>query len=269
MIHSAHCSGGWERPLSTAKVIGWQVEHLRLTAFLAAPLTSAPEWWAGVVGEEPAARTSHPRESRWEEAGPLTFGGSKAELLLRANPIRVDWRLRPIVPEATDLTTIPSLGDFTTASKGFVELLQAWVSRSPAINRLALGVTAFGPEDSYEQAVDSLDRYLPFHAEPSDRDIIFRINRRTEIEMNHSTLVLNRLQTWSIGEAGTLLIALPPQELESRFTARSILRRVELDINNVPGSEPLPEEIKAGLLAVLLDEARHMMDRQEEQNAPT
>lgn len=124
----------------------WQVENLRLTAFLPVESNAEPsKWWMDLIGYPPESVLSRPKAGRHQEVGP--FEGRK--LLLQVQPERVDWLFVPAVEaseEAEDaLETKPSAGPFPDALDSFMKVAMAWLKVSPEVTRLAFGAVLFQP----------------------------------------------------------------------------------------------------------------------------
>lgn len=229
----------------------WQVESLRLTAFLSAPLPAVPEtWWSELAGQPPDSQNTRPKEGRWQFDGAVTNPDlSNALLILRGENQRLDWLLQPApLAEEGRPPDIESayVGYFPPAMTAFVGLIGSWLATaSIEISRLAFGVTLRLPIDSRELGYSVLSELLPFPLDPNSTDFLYRINHPVQSESLGDGTILNRLSTWAVVQIDTLVLSVSGGHAGTeRLSKRGqpfYACRLEFDINTAadrPGAIP-------------------------------
>lgn len=212
----------------------WQAEILRLTAFPSpAAQLGEPTWWKDLVGEPPETKISQPRTGGQQEEGP--FEGRK--LVLRVEPIRIDWLFTPIDDRAQEFESIPTTGSFPESLQIFLQLMLRWfeLATCPPVQRLAFGATVLLPVENQQIGYRQISAYLPFQLDPEgSSDFSYQINRPRDSTSGISGLRINRLSKWSLVRVTMGALALGPAFVG--YSARRIhhVCRLELDINTVP-----------------------------------
>ena len=174
---------------------GWQVQSLRLTTFLLAPLDPnvAATLWKTAVGIEPEFDDSRPREAMRHQAGP--FEG--AYLGIVVTPGRVDWMM---VPRVVQNEPPPAyFGRLATVMNTFIKAGQQWLCiGSPAVNRLAVGAVLLDPSPTVSAAYHKLNGLLKeVHVVPDrSSDFLYQINWPLKSNVLKE-LKLNRVTRWS------------------------------------------------------------------------
>ena len=234
----------------------WQVEALRLTAFVPPDAAPAPEsWWAELTGQPPERQVSRPREGQWETDGPLARPDlGAARLVLTTKRGRVEWLLVPELASEGWPVDIESahLGPLSDALPAFSQMMRGWfLVASLDMTRLALGATLRFPVETREAAYSVISRYLPFSLPPASSDFLYRINRpRPSTSLGDDTTI-NRLATWAVIRVEALRIAVPRSGAGTQAVSREgepfLACRLELDINTAadrPGTLP-PDRLDA------------------------
>jgi hypothetical protein len=212
--------------MPTQPLTSWSVGNLRLTAFPTEPeRRNNLNWWTEVVGTDPEIVTTRKAPARHEEAGKLEAGG---RLILRIEPVRIDWLLRPSEPGPGALPDI--VGTMPDALTFFIGLIKRWIALQgrPEIKRLALGMLLHQPVDNAPNGYRRLAEYIPAATiDPeTTRDFSYRINRPRR-STSVTTLMINRLNTWTVGAIESVTI----ETTGDRHAERGYVVSVEMDIN--------------------------------------
>jgi hypothetical protein len=175
--------------------LGWQVQYLRLTAFLATPLDPAAgaALWETATGMAPEVDDSRPREAARRQAG--EFGGGLLEAVM--TPARIDWVMAPKTePNAPVPVSFTSLED---GMKVFGEAGHQWMQiGSPSISRLAVGAGLLAPMTDVKTCYQKLGSILrSVRVDPDhSSDFFYQINWPQESRVVPG-LMLNRLTKWN------------------------------------------------------------------------
>ena len=197
---------------ASAGMAAWQVEALRLTAFLPPTTTLATEsWWSELTGQPPAQQISRPREGQSQTDGSLVRPDlPRTRLILKTQTGRVDWLLRPELETEEGLADIElmHLGPFEDVLPIFSEMMRDWLLAADLdITRVALGVTLRLPAESKQAAYSLISKYVPCPLATDSSDFLYRINRpRPNTSLGDDT-VINRLATWAVIHVVALRIA--------------------------------------------------------------
>ena len=212
----------------------WQAEGLRLTLFPSpAAQIGEASWWKDLVGEPAAAKIVQPRIGGHQEEGPF----ENRKLVLRVEPIRIDWLLAPLDEGTLAAATIPTVGSFPESLNLFVPLMFRWFQAEtcPPAQRLAFGATVLLPAGDTQEGYRQISAYLPFQfdAEGSS-DFSYQINRPRNSLSGISSLRINRLSKWSVMRVVLGTLAFGPASVG--YSARQMhhVCRLELDINTTP-----------------------------------
>jgi hypothetical protein len=185
-------------PINENKMVAnWQVESLRLSAFLAPSVRVKDEnWWARITGSEAETKTIKTTRGEIAEAG--TFEDNL--LSLSVQPGRVDWFLTPHQSKIENSEIhIKSVGRFPNVLDGFIRGMEQWLSISPAVVRLAYGAVLLEPVDTKEVGYRRLSEYLKtMRVDEASQDFFFQINRPRRRGQKRDGLLLNRLSKWSV-----------------------------------------------------------------------
>ena len=240
----------------------WRVETLRVTAF---PIPAAPAkdygWWTTLVGEPPESTTDRHRESMRREEGPFCGG----RLVSDVRPLRIDWLLIPSQDESAEAADWRSVGSLPEVVEPFIQLMLRWfgLESCPAIVRLAFAAVVFHPVETKDAGYRQLDAYLPsvqLDAEGAS-DFLYKINRQRPSDSSVSSLVLNRLSTWSVSMRQKLGIVIEQSgPAYAEFEKGAYACRLELDINTGQGRrEELPRDSLHRLLLELVELAKEIV----------
>lgn len=220
----------------------WNVEILRLTAFhVPGTQTSDNNWWEDVTKSIPESKTMKPREGGFEVSGP--YGGGA--LTLKADLIRFDWLLTPLISQDAPTPGVPTTGPLPDAMKTFTSLIQAWLPKTPNIIRLAFGAVVSQEVPDRVAGYNLLNNYLPaIELDPEgSTEFSYSINRPRSVTILGG-MKINRLSKWSVGrfQAMTLTKVIGQPAITSSLLGDSIhALRLELDINtDEQRNEPLP-----------------------------
>lgn len=224
--------------IERAPLSQWIAESLRATAFPSAEAeVKSDSWWRAVLGEEPENQVVRPRTGERREEG--TFQG--ASLILKVEPTRIDWILRPKLSTEKPPEGFSAIGSFQDSYLPFRELMRRWFPLNPPLERLAFGAAALLPVANKTEGYKRLAAYLPaLHLESKGwSDLLYRINRPRPSKSNIPSLRINRLCTWSVAQTQVQLLSLspPPQRPQVIDLEPAFACRVELDINTSPEFE--------------------------------
>ena len=221
--------------MSDISLDDWQVENLRVSAFLATPVVPEETYsWQAVVGQPPQERRYQPQQKLATEVG--SFLNGRLQLEIRSD--RCDWQL---VPDPGNISyDLPTLGAYAAVEEPFRRLMLKWLSNCPDIYRIAFGMVALLPADNLQDAYGKLAQFLSavrIDVEGT-QDLVYRINRRRNSRHAGQRLEINRLATWTALQIvrakldiGGPKFQQPPvtQELEPLNVCR-----LELDVNTMP-----------------------------------
>ncbi len=237
----------------------WEVESLRVTAFLTAPVPEQ-KWWTELLGAEAESKTSNRRVQLQQEEG--SFQGKKLNLLVRAN--RVDWVLAPQDDQAPQAGTLLSLGTLPGPIDPFLDLMLRWLKLSPPVERLAIGAILLQPVADRRSGYREIAKYLPavkLDAEGSS-DFSYQINRRRRSTTGIPNLEINRLSKWSVAEFRFGALSVSPASVA--FSEGEVIPalRLKLDVNTAPEFQgSLPENKLPNLLRELVDLTLEIAER--------
>ena len=245
---------------------GWQVELLRVTAFLSTDLSTKP-LWQSAVGSEPSEVIQKPAEKLFQESGPF---GENSRLIMTWRPPRIDWILSATQEHIVN-NRLPFIGGYDDLINKFVSLTKKWLKDCPALSRLAIGAIVGYPVADPNRGYKKLDKLLPDVNVPAwgnASDFSYAINRKRnskKVEID-PPLSLNRLTKWScITTTGYGLFLDPSagkfQQLETLPQLSFV--RLELDVNTVPRSPDhhLQNETLIPVFDELCDLAKELMER--------
>lgn len=231
----------------------WRAAQIRLTTFLAAPLTaSTTEWFQAVAGAAPFSRSEDVRAGTREEIGDF---GDNAEIAIRLSVERdrIDWLVLPRVGESVAPTAPPTIGAFPEALARFGEVARRWLSfeAAPPISRVALGGILIHEVANHIAGYEELASFLMDSVRLSgsnSSDFVYQINR-PRISATIPELRINRLCKWNVMEWRVLRVPIVTEASATRCT------RLELDINSDPSAN-LGD--RRSLLPPLFDEMARM-----------
>ncbi len=240
--------------MTTARLSDWEVEGLRLSAFLVdAPTPSHTEYWETLVGVAPNERLNRPAQHLTKEEGPFLDGW----LSMEAVPNRIDWRWG-INPRSIT-RSLPSIGPYAELEPKFAKLMENWAALCPNAHRFAYGAALLLPAESLSQAHLTLDEMLQLNVDvEGTSDFQYRINRRRRANCLNRELMINRLSTWSAGEIAVINV-----DVSSSTTPKvsnvvgGAVCRLELDINTAPEFQEIFSGDEATLVFAEMIELAH------------
>lgn len=231
---------------------GWEVETLRLTAFVNEEIR--PEnitWWNSLFGEEADSTESRPKQGIRSDEGIFEGGNLK----LTSRPGRIDW-LYSWKPEE-DSEGLPIIGQFDDYYQKFSLKMVEWLAMSPPIVRLAFGAVLLKPVENREEGYKELSKFLPdikIDVEES-RDFLYQINRPRFLEIEaENKIKVNRLSKWSVIRLRRLHITISGDESRNMAmpSGGDSACRLELDISTDENiSENLPYDKLANIFSEL------------------
>ncbi|MER3422349.1 MAG: hypothetical protein C4293_03070 [Nitrospiraceae bacterium] len=230
----------------------WKTQLLRMTVFPLrdfAPPTDS--WWVALTGQDSDSKTSRPKKGEYEEEGNF----ESTRLILKIEPSRIDWVMRPLEVDDKEEPVFPVLGEFSKNIDGFQQLMLRWLSMDvcPPVKRLAVGATLIQPVHDRIAGYKRLLEYLPSIKDinPEETsDFLYQINRPRK-SLHMPGLKINRLSKWSA--LSFQFVALDPSIAVTMTTHEAFACRVELDINTAKEfSEELGKEMIPSLLKELV-----------------
>lgn len=213
--------------------LSWRVELMRLTAFMPAiNISETDKWWETVVGEPPDSKTSRLKGATQTLEGHLGVG----KLLLNVDVNRVDWLTVPDVSVDQEIKEPPNIGVYTEVVDLFSSKMIRWLQFKPSTVRLAWGATLTLPVEDRESGYKRLINYLPMlKIDPvGSSELLYQINRPRQSK-TFTSLVINRLQKWSVMKIQRLNLQMPSaqgQQMVGSVTPGFDACRLELDINS-------------------------------------
>lgn len=235
----------------------WQVELLRLTAFISPAVEiGEPDWWKVVVGEEPETKVSKAKIGEHQQVGPFQGG----RLILRIQPARVDWlfTLASEFPQEESGTGTGTeadegiIGSFPACLDSFAPAMKRWLTTCPPIQRLAFGAVLTQPVDDRKSGYRLIGAYLPFPLDAENSsDFNYQINR-PRVSVSVPGLNINRLQRWSVALTQKMQMTVSlPGKASWLPVGEQHACRLELDINT---SQQFEGEFSCDQLPAVLDE---------------
>ena len=235
--------------MTRAPLSAWQTNTLRLTSFhdVIDP-TPFETVYKDVVGQEPD--NSIKRREGFQAEGMLNDGLIALSVPTMSVPKRIDWLYT--TPE--DGSTV---GGFTETLISFKKIISSWLSKCPAVKRLALGVIVILPVADKESGYRQLAPYLPsltIEAVGSS-DLLYQINRPRDSKLSIAGLTINRLSKWQVSITNRVQFGLSGGAPQALMESSSVRCQVELDINTSPQVQgSLPSE----QLIAIVDELEHL-----------
>ena len=212
--------------MSTPSSIDWQIESIRVTAFVNGPLNpDMLETWIEEVSENSPLQISK---------APSSFIGVSRST---AGFLRTNWNANRL--DVTLSSEQPQSGQAIAPISEATSLFSRFVDRIPEIgelapvDRLALGLILTFQVPSESEGLEILSPSLVCVNLPrSARDFLYRVNHpynsRTVDFLN-----LNRLATWSVGHVQLIkvLVKSDGSQVQQTIAEAPIAIRLELDIN--------------------------------------
>ena len=227
----------------------WQVESLRLSAFVADRIDPMQaRYWETVFGAAPHEIRRMPHRPLAVEEGLALTGRVRAHV----QPNRVDWHLVP--DPAAESGELPVIGSYDDSVPEFQTKMKRWLTGFVPIARLAFAAILLQPAANAAAACRILAPLLPrvqIDAEETS-DFIYRINRRRESRSGAGDLAINPLSTWSVLELTQSIVDFSSggASIHAAPNRQSVVR-LELDINTAPDDRL---SIEPARTAALLDE---------------
>jgi hypothetical protein len=212
----------------------WQVEKLRLSAFLVAPIVPVEErFWERLLGTLPDEQRSQPHQQLAIEEGPFLSG----RLKVQARSDRCDWILSYDPKNSSEEP--PTFGPYSAVGGRFRKLMLKWLGDCPTLNRVAFGAILLLPADSLSDAFRRLEDFLPAVKIDPERtqDLSYRINRPRHSRHKDVNLNINRLSTWTALQMLGTVVEVPagvrgPVTVKQTLPPQNLCR-LELDINTI------------------------------------
>lgn len=211
--------------MPSSNSIDWQIESIRVTAFINGQLNpDMLEKWTREVSENtPSQLNKTPTSFKCVSRSTVGFlhanwNGNRLDVILSSEKQQNRQAIAPI-SEATSI-----FGQFVDRMPEIGELAP--------VDRLAFGLTLTAPVSSDSEGLEKLSPSIPSLNLPSTaRDFLYRVNIPCRSNTSED-LNLNRLATWSVGQAQIIQVELHGDGSQSQ---NSVLLptaiRLELDIN--------------------------------------
>ena len=229
--------------------IMWRAEELRCSFFVTDSDAVPSDSWQSVVGLPPETTISRPREAVSQEVGVLSWP-EPAELILKREPFRVDWFLRPMDANPLGLPQILPGLPFPEVGHRLLELLDPWLKLGLPIHRVAIATRLVVQVESLDSARDLIQPRLEFKLPSYLKDFLYRRNEPIASKALADGRGINRIITWSVATRELSVMALAQGQQKSRtYTVASL----ETDFNTTPGiKQPLSAESTRAVLSELL-----------------
>ena len=240
----------------------WQVESVRVSSFYTQPDQQlSHDIWLTVIGNDPDQILLRPKDAVTQVQG--TFEGGL--LTTNLTPGRCDWIFQGI-PSSSGPANPPSptLGNFSSGIKELEGPAKKWLTVCPSLNRLAFGMALLIPADSVDLAYKKLQEFLPHIAGSgaSATEFNYQVNRPQQSQVV-SGMQVNRVERWNIAQGGAVSVNIKSGEASVAAVLPVVACRLELDVNTVVPSNPIPESQKEALLTELIEEGCKIVSRKE------
>lgn len=210
--------------MSTSNGIDWQIESIRVTAFVNGQLNpDMLETWIEEVSENSPSQINK---------APSSFVGVSRSTagFLRANwnANRLDVTLSSEQPQSGQ--AIAPISEATSLFSRFVDRIPEIGELAP-VDRLALGLILTAQVPSESEGLEILSpSIVSLNLPRSARDFLYRVNHPCK---SVGGLDLNRLATWSVGHVQLIKFLFKPDGSQAQQTISEspTAIRLELDIN--------------------------------------
>ena len=212
--------------MPTSNSIDWQIESIRVTAFVNGQLNpDMLETWIEKVSENSPSQISK---------APSSFIGVSRStagfLRTNWNANRLDVTLSSEQPQSSQ--PIAPISEATSLFSRFVDRIPEIRELAP-VDRLALGLILTFQVPSESEGLEILSpSIVSLNLPQSARDFLYRVNHpyksRTVDGLN-----LNRLATWSVGHVQLIQLLIKPDgsQFQQTISEGPTAIRLELDIN--------------------------------------
>ena len=206
--------------------INWQIESIRVTAFVHDPFNpNMLEAWLGNVTENLPTQVSKT---------PSSFAGVSRST---AGFLRVNWsadRLDVLLSseELQDREAIAPMSDATPLFDRFVRRVSE-IGELPLIDRIAFGLVLNFQVPTESVGLESLSPHIVgLNLPRSARDFLYRVNH-PYASQSINDVSLNRLATWSVGQSQVIHFQLNPDGSQTQQVVSQgpWAVRLDLDIN--------------------------------------
>ena len=212
--------------MSTSNSIDWQIESIRVTAFLNGQLNPGMlETWLGKVSENSPSQINKT---------PSSFIGVSRST---AGFLRTDWnanRLDVVLssePPPSSQTIMP-ISEVTSLFSRFVDRIPEIGELTP-VDRLALGLILTFQVPNQSEGLEILSpSIVSLNLLPSAQDFLYRVNYPRK-SATIDGLNLNRLATWTVGQVQLIQFMIKPDgsHVQQTISQAPFAIRLELDIN--------------------------------------
>ena len=232
----------------------WDVERLQLAVWHTPPSPSG--LWAKLVGTEPEATDTRPRERLVQEYG--IYEGNNLRLTLQ--PQRLDWYIEPSAPPTPEPKQHVALISVDRTLPLLQRALAVSLSELDTIVRLAAVIHLIHAVDNISHGMAKLDKYLPELnlKERGDQDFIYQINRRQRSPSTRHVF-FNRIATWRLDRIQTGIVQMGPAQEPTVSKFDPILAcRLSLDMNTVPSPSAIAKTRMPKLFEELVASAQYI-----------
>ena len=212
--------------MPTSNSIDWQIENIRVTAFVNGRLNPGMlETWIGEISENSPSQVSKTPSS--------FIGVSRSTagfLRVNWNTNRLDVTLSPEQPQSSQ--TIAPISELTSLFNRFVDRIPE-IGELAKVDRVALGLVLTFQVSSESEGLEILSPSVVNIDFPrSARDFLYRVNHPYE-SRTLDGLKLNRLATWSVGQVQVIQVQINPDgsQVQQIISEAPFAIRLELDIN--------------------------------------
>lgn len=212
--------------MPTSNSIDWQIENIRVTAFVNGRLNPGMlENWIGEISENSPSQVSKTPSS--------FIGVSRSTagfLRVNWNTNRLDVTLSPEQPQSSQ--TIAPISELTSLFSRFVDRIPE-IGELAKVDRVALGLVLTFQVSSESEGLEILSpSIVNLDLPPSARDFLYRVNHPYE-SRTLDGLKLNRLATWSVGQVQVIQVQINPDgsQVQQIISEAPFAIRLELDIN--------------------------------------
>jgi len=212
--------------MPTSNNIDWQIESIRVTAFVNGSLNpDMLETWIGEVSE------NSPSQINKTPSSFIGVSRSTAGFLrTNWNANRLDVKLSSEQPQ--NRQTIAPMSEATSLFSRFVDRIPE-IGELALIDRLAIGlVLSFQVPNESEGLKILSTSIVGLNLPESARDFLYRVNHPCK-SCTVDDLSLNRLATWSVGKVQVIRFQINPDGSQDQQTISEAppAIRLELDIN--------------------------------------
>ena len=149
--------------------------------------------------------------------------------------------------------------------QSFSAIIEKFISidNLPPVNRIAFGATTLLTAGSHEKAYTLVSKFLPPSIQLAGAfDFVYQINRRREVKLGTSNLIINRLSKWSVIVFTGVFLQIGAEVKAASQVPQNRAVRLELDMNTVPmASTTYSKDEAFSIFKVLKENAIEIAER--------